>query len=103
MSSPGDYLHVRVGPAFGIAPCGELWAKELGGGAWRQNICACLGMSTKWSPTPLHCSKNSLRGLGEKAFSLQRGRGEKICVAKMKFRSSARPDLRITLLLTIPV
>ena len=37
MSSPGDYLPVRVGPAFGIAPCGELWAKELGGGAWRQN------------------------------------------------------------------
>ena len=31
MSSPGDYVPVRVGPAFGIAPCGELWAKELGG------------------------------------------------------------------------
>ena len=31
MSSPGDYLPVRVGPAFGIAPCGELWAKEFGG------------------------------------------------------------------------
>eukprot|EP00964_Phaeocystis_antarctica_P061625 scaffold36833_cov100-Phaeocystis_antarctica.AAC.6 len=44
MSSPGDYLPVRVGPAFGIAPCGELWAKELGGGAWRQNMCVseCL-------------------------------------------------------------
>eukprot|EP00964_Phaeocystis_antarctica_P152588 scaffold120549_cov39-Phaeocystis_antarctica.AAC.1 len=37
MSSPCDHLPVRVGPAFGIAPCGELWAKELGGGAWRQN------------------------------------------------------------------
>ena len=34
MSSPGDYLPVRVGPAFGIAPCVELWAKEFGGG-WR--------------------------------------------------------------------
>ena len=33
MSSPGDYLPVRVGLAFGIAPCGELWAKEFGGGA----------------------------------------------------------------------
>ena len=34
MSSPGDYLpvRVRVGPAFGIAPCVELWAKEFGGG-----------------------------------------------------------------------
>ena len=30
MSSPDDYLPVRVGPAFGIAPCGELWAKEFG-------------------------------------------------------------------------
>ena len=46
-----------------------------------------------YTPTLL---KNSLRGLGEKAFSLQRGRGEKNCVTKMKFRSSARPDLRIT-------
>ena len=34
ISSPGDYLPVRVGPAFGIAPCVELWAKEFGGG-WR--------------------------------------------------------------------
>ena len=33
MSSPDDNLPVRVGPAFGIAPCGELWAKEFGGGA----------------------------------------------------------------------
>ena len=33
MSSPGDYLPVSVGLAFGIAPCGELWAKEFGGGA----------------------------------------------------------------------
>ena len=31
MSSPGDHLPVRVGPAFGIAPCGELAAKEFGG------------------------------------------------------------------------
>eukprot|EP00964_Phaeocystis_antarctica_P087070 scaffold55193_cov48-Phaeocystis_antarctica.AAC.1 len=27
MSSPGDYLPVRVGPAFGIAPCGELYLR----------------------------------------------------------------------------
>ena len=29
MSSPGDYLPVRVGPAFGIAPCGELLSNEF--------------------------------------------------------------------------
>jgi hypothetical protein len=29
MSSPGECLPVRVGLAFGIAPCGELCAKEL--------------------------------------------------------------------------
>jgi hypothetical protein len=28
MSSPGECLPVRVRLAFGIAPCGELWAKE---------------------------------------------------------------------------
>ena len=28
MSSLGEYLPVRVGLAFRIAPCGELWAKE---------------------------------------------------------------------------
>ena len=33
---------------------------------------------------------------GGKGFSLQRGGSEKFSVAKMKFRSSARPDLRIT-------
>ena len=32
ISSPGNYLPVRVGLAFGIAPCGELWAKVRGSG-----------------------------------------------------------------------
>ena len=38
-----------------------------------------------------------LRGLEEKAFHCKGGGGEKFRLAKqMKFRSSARPDLRIT-------
>ena len=37
MFSPGECLPVRVGLAFGIAPCGELCAKEFGGGA---DMCA---------------------------------------------------------------
>ena len=44
MSSPGDYLPVRVGPAFGIAPCGELLSKEFRV-EWREKprykVCAC--------------------------------------------------------------
>ena len=49
--SRGDDLPVRVGLAFEIAPCGELWAKEFGGGA---PMCA-QHLPTKWSPTPLSC------------------------------------------------
>ena len=37
MSSPGEYLPERVGLAFRIAPCGELWAKEWW---WVVLICA---------------------------------------------------------------
>ena len=44
MSSPGDYVPVRVGPAFGIAPCGELLSKEFRV-EWREKprykVCAC--------------------------------------------------------------
>jgi len=73
MSSPGDHLPVRVGPAFGIAPCGELWAKEISGvGARYYNV--RVAMCTKWPPTPLYCSKNSLRGLEEKVFHCKGGR-----------------------------
>ena len=35
-------------------------------------------LPAKWPSTPLYCSKKSLRGLGEKAFSLQRGERRKI-------------------------
>ena len=52
-------------------------------------------MCTKWPLTPLYCPKNSLRGLGEKAFHCKGGDGEKFRVAKqMKFRNFAQvPDL----------
>ena len=73
MSSPSEYLPVRIGRAFRIAPCGELWAKEFGGGA---DMCA-QNLPRNWLPTPLYCSKNSLRGLEEKAFFIAKGEGEK--------------------------
>eukprot|EP00964_Phaeocystis_antarctica_P071656 scaffold43762_cov40-Phaeocystis_antarctica.AAC.1 len=69
MSSPGDHLPVRVGPAFGIAPCGELAAKEFGGvGATRY-----YKVRVQNGLLHVNCSKNSLRGLGEKAFHWGRG------------------------------
>ena len=70
MSSPSEYLPVRIGRAFRIAPCGELWAKEFGGGA---DMCA-QNLPRNWPPTPLYCSKNSLRGLEEKVFHCKGGR-----------------------------
>jgi len=78
MSSPGECLPVRVGLAFGIAPCGELCAKEFGGGA---DMCA-QNLPRKWPSTPLYCSKKSLRGLEEKAVFIAKGRGEKIRASK---------------------
>ena len=60
---------------------------------WRQ----ILFVRTKWPPTPLDCSKNSLRGVEEKVFSLQRGGGEKYLASRKKMRlfalTMAAPDL----------
>eukprot|EP00964_Phaeocystis_antarctica_P160506 scaffold132146_cov68-Phaeocystis_antarctica.AAC.2 len=72
MSSPGDYLPVRVEPAFGIALCGELGQKSSVESA--PDIYVRVAMCTKWPPTSLYCSKNSLRGLKEKAFHCKGGR-----------------------------
>ena len=52
-------------------------------------------MSTKWSPTPLCRSKNSLRGLGEKPFFIAKG-GRAAKNTKMKSWKITRPDLRTT-------
>ena len=49
------------------------------------------------SYTVILLKKFAARPRGE-GFSLQRGEAKILSVAKMKFRSSARPDLRITLL-----
>ena len=46
--------------------------REFGGVGARYYICG-VAMCTKWPPTPLYCSKNSLRGLEEKAFHCKRG------------------------------
>ena len=91
MSSLGDYVPVRVGPTFGIAPCGELWAKE-----WHQIKYVRVANAYKMvSYTLILLKKFAARPRRESFFIAKRG-GEKISVAKMKFRSSARPDLRIT-------
>ena len=75
MSSPGDYVPVRVGPAFGIAPCGELWAKELGGGAWRQNVYKMVSYTLillkKFAARPRRFFFFIAKGGGEK-FSVSR-------------------------------
>jgi hypothetical protein len=34
-------------------------------------------LATKWPPTPLNCSKKSLRGPEEKPFFIAKGGGEK--------------------------
>eukprot|EP00964_Phaeocystis_antarctica_P113768 scaffold77770_cov48-Phaeocystis_antarctica.AAC.1 len=46
--------------------------------------------------------KNVAARPGGEGFSLQRGEAKNLRVAKMKFRSSARPDLRITQWPTAP-
>ena len=47
-------------------------AGAAAGGVARYYICG-VAMCTKWPPTPLYCSKNSLRGLEEKAFHCKGG------------------------------
>ena len=91
MSSPGDYLPVRVGLAFGIAPCGELWAKEFGGGA---EVRAAFAYKMA-SYTLILLKKIAARPRGEGFFSLQRG-GRAAKNTKMKCGKISRPDLRTT-------
>ena len=87
MSSPGDYVPVRVGPAFGIAPCGELWAKEFGGEIiiavvrWRYHhrqilYMWCSNVYKMASYTVVLLKKFAARP-GGKGFSLQRGGARK--------------------------
>ena len=47
---------------------------------WRQIYIQYVRVAkcTKLPPTPLYCSKNSLRGLEEKVFSLQRGEAKNL-------------------------
>ena len=83
MSSPSEYLPVRIGPAFRIAPCGELWAKEFGGGA---DMCA-QNLPRNWPfYTVILLKKIAARPIGG-GFFIAKGGGEKIRVAKkMIFR-----------------
>ena len=60
------------------------------------DICG-VAMCTKMASYTVALLKKFAARPGRKGFSLQRRGGEKFRVAKkMKFRSSARPDLRIT-------
>ena len=52
--------------------------------------------ATKWSPTPLCRSKNSLRGLGEKPSFIAKGGARRQKNTKMKCWKISRPDLRTT-------
>ena len=73
MSSPGEYLPVRVGLAFGIAPCGELWAKE-----WRQIKYVRVANAYKMvSYTLILLKKFAARPRGEGLF-IAKGEGRKI-------------------------
>ena len=96
MSSPGDYLAVRAGAAFGIAPCGKLWAKELCGVPCRACVvCASIFIQlvcTKWSFAPLNCPKNSLRGPEEKTVFI--AKGESVFFLTSARNSKFEPDLR---------
>ena len=58
MSSLGEYLPVRVGLAFRIAPCGELWAKEFGGGAdiCARRICLEIGFLHRYTAQKNRCA-----------------------------------------------
>ena len=58
MSSPGECLPVRVGLAFGIAPCGELCAKEFGGGAviCARRICLENGLLHPYTAQKNRCA-----------------------------------------------
>ena len=77
--------------AFGIAPCGELWAKEFGGGA--EVRAAFAYKMAAYTLTLL--KKFAARHKGEGFFSLQRG-GRAAKNTKMKCGEISRPDLRTT-------
>ena len=68
MSSPGDHLPVRVGPAFGIAPCGELAAKEFGGVGATRYYKVRVAMCTKWPPTRYTAQKIRCAAWGRRLF-----------------------------------
>ena len=59
MFYPRDYLAVRPGPAFGIAPCGKLWSKEFCGVALCVS-CVCQHLVYKMAFDALKLPRNSL-------------------------------------------